>query len=349
MPVSARINLARTGILVLAGACLVVVLVFFVGGRAVVEKILTMKPSLFLLAFGLQMAHMALWSLRWSLIIRAQGKKVPKQIMGVTFSGAFFNNVTPVAKSGGEPVRAYLLAKMNDSTFEEGMSSVVVDRIFDMAPFILICLMTFALIFVSHMAGNLILMTFILLGLIASAALSAIVTFASLRKEAGLRMILFFFDRLKPIIKHFGPVEELRTRLEEALERFYLGVRNIADNKRLLLASLLISLVLWLIIILRLKIVFASLGSEQSLLIINVVSVGAVFVEFLPLLPGGLVSTEATMIALFIGLGVDKELSSSAVLLDRLISYWLVTIIGGITTFYFGLRYGLGGNRSAET
>lgn len=348
MPASARINLARTLVLVLAGASLVVVLVFLVGGRAVIEKILTMKPSLFLLAFGLQMAHMALWASRWSLIIRAQGQRVPREILGVTFSGAFFNNVTPVAKSGGEPIRAYLLGKMNNTTFEEGMASVVVDRIFDMAPFIIICLVTFALISVSHLGGNLVLMSFVLLGLIASAGLSAVVTFACLRREAGLRMILFFFDKLKPIIKRFGPVEELRTRLEEALERFYHGVRDISGNKGLLLASLLISLLLWLIIILRLQIVFASLGSEQSLLVINVVSVGAVFVEFLPLLPGGLVSTEATMIALFIGLGVEKDLASSAVLLDRLISYWLVTIIGGIITFYFGLKYGLRGNRSSQ-
>ncbi len=341
MPPSARIDPVRTGILVLAGASLVVLLVLCIGGRAALQNILRMKPGLFLVALGLQIAHTALWALRWSLIIRAQGQKVPREILGITFSGAFFNNITPVAKSGGEPVRAYLLGKMNHTTPEEGMASVVVDRIFDMAPFVIICLITFALIFVSHLAANLFLLTLILLGLIASGVLSVVLTLACLRKEAGLRIVLFFFDKLKPILRRFGPVEELRSRLEKALGRFYLGVKTISENRRLLLASMLISLLLWLIIILRLKTVFASLGSEQSLLVINVVSVGAVFVEFLPLLPGGLVSTEATMIALFIGLGVHKDLSTSAVLLDRVISYWAVTIIGAATTFYFGLRQGL--------
>ena len=348
MAIGSRGDLIRAAALLIFGAIMVFLLVGWLGGEGVFEKIGTLRLNYFILATGIQMAYVLIWALRWSLIIRAQGRKVPMDIIPITFSGAFFNNITPISKTGGEPVRGYLIGKSTNTTFEEGMASVVVDRIFDMAPFVLICLLTFALVATLGITDNMLLLILMLLGLITAALLSSVFISASLREEWGYRIVIFFIDKLEPLIKRFRPVDDLREKVVDALKRFYLGIRAIAKNRRLLLVSLLLSLLLWMLVVLRLKVVFLSLGADQSLIIINVVAVASVFAGFAPFLPGGLVVTEVVMMGLFIGLGVQEDVAGSVVFVDRLISYWLITLIGAISSIYLSLKLSLFGWRSKE-
>ena len=230
------------------------------------------------------------------------------------------------------------MGKATGSSFEEGLVSVVVDRTFDMAPFVVICLLTFVSLMVLDITSSVFILALVLLGLVSSLFLTAVLVSALLRETAGLRIVTFLLDRLAPLIRRFRPVEEVRERLEEALERFYRGVSNISKNKRLLAANFLISLLIWALVIIRIKLVLLSLGSEQSALIVNVVAVGSVFAGFIPLLPGGLGITEVTMGGLFIALGIERDVAASAVLVDRFISYWLMVIVGALTSIYVGIR-----------
>jgi uncharacterized protein (TIRG00374 family) len=322
---------------------MVFLLVGWLGGEGVFEKIGTLRLSYFLLAVGIQLAYVLVWTLRWSLIIRAQGNDVPADILPITFSGIFFNNITPISKTGGEPVRGYLIGKSTDTTFEEGMASVVVDRIFDMAPFVLICLLTFGLVAILGLTENVLLLMLMLLGLVTASVLSVVFISASLREESGYRIVLFFIDKFEPLIHRFRPVDDLREKVIDALERFYLGIKAISNNRRLLLVSLLLSLLLWVLVVLRLKVVFLSLGADVSLLTINVVAVASVFAGFAPFLPGGLGITEFVMIGLFIGLGVPEDVSGSVVFIDRIVSYWLMTLIGAILSIYLSLKLSIFG------
>jgi uncharacterized protein (TIRG00374 family) len=192
------------------------------------------------------------------------------------------------------------------------------------------------------------LLVLMLLGLVTATLLSVVFISASMREAWGYKIVMFFIDKLEPLIKRFRPVDELRDLAVGALERFYLGVKNIASNRRLLLVCLLLSFLLWVLVILRLKIVFLSLGADESLLIINVVAVASVFAGFAPFLPGGLVLTEIIMIGLFIALGVPEDISGSVVFVDRILSYWFMTLIGTISAIYLSLRLSLVGWRSSE-
>jgi len=338
VPVANRRDLFHAAILLIIGAVLAIGMILWLGGKGVLDRILALNPLYLLLAIGLQMCYMLLWSLRWGLIVHAQGQEVPRDIATITLSGAFFNNITPVSKTGGEPVRGYLMGKATHTSFEEGMASVIVDRIFDMVPFVIICLATFALIFIFNLAADTWLLIVILIGLVTSTLFSAVFIYGLLKRDVGFKVVFFFVDRLEPLIARFRPVEEFREKAEEAIDRFYEGVAEIKTNPKLLAVSLLISLLLWLMIVLRLKVVFLSLGSNQPLLIVNIVAIAMVFSGFVPFLPGGLVITEGVMIGLFIGLGVQRDTSASAVLVDRFISFWLMILLGGISSLYLGIR-----------
>jgi len=344
---SKRANLTRAAVLLCIGAVVVLVLIVLMGGEGVLRKISTIRMTPLLAALGAQACYVLLWSLRWGLILRAQGHRIPRSIVAITLSGAFFNNITPVWKTGGEPVRGYLMGKATGSSFEEGLVSVVVDRTFDMAPFVVICLLTFVSLMVLDITSSVFILALVLLGLLSSLCLTAVLVSALLRETAGLRIVTFLLDRLAPLIRRFRPVEEVRERLEEALERFYRGVSNISKNKRLLAANFLISLLIWVLVIIRIKLVLLSLGSDQSALIVNVVAVGSVFAGFIPLLPGGLGITEVTMGGLFIALGIERDVAASAVLVDRFISYWLMVIVGALTSIYVGIRV-TGGTSKGE-
>lgn len=338
MTLGSRTDLIRAGALLALGAVLAIIIVLWLGGEGVIEKILTIKPGYFLLAITIQIAYTLIWSLRWALIVHAQGQRVPYEIIPITFSGAFFNNITPVSKTGGEPIRGYLMGKATDTSFEEGMASVIVDRIFDMVPFILICLGTFMLVFMYNLAGNPWLLLIILFGLVTSTAFSALFIYGSQRKETGFKVVLFFINKLEPLIKRFRSVDDLKERTEQALDRFYDGISCISKNRRLLIVCLLTSFLLWALVVLRLKVVFLSLGCTQSLLIVNIVAVAMVFAGFIPFLPGGLVVTEGVMILLFTGLGVKGDISGSAVLVDRIVSFWFMILVGAITSLYLGIK-----------
>jgi uncharacterized protein (TIRG00374 family) len=151
--------------------------------------------------------------------------------------------------------------------------------------------------------------------------------------------VTFGINKFERIIRRFRPVEELKEKVTGALERFYRGIRNISNNRRLLVASLVISFFLWLTVLVRLKMVFLALGENQSLLILNVVAVAMVFAGYIPFLPGGLAVTETLMLALFVRLGVEADVSGSAVFIDRVISYWLMTLVGAISSVYLGIRF----------
>jgi uncharacterized protein (TIRG00374 family) len=65
----------------------------------------------------------------------------------------------------------------------------------------------------------------------------------------------------------------------------------------------------------------------------------SILVSILPTLPGALGIREATMVALFLPVGVPADVVLAASLLDRLVTYMLPTFIGALTTFYYGKKY----------
>jgi len=334
----ARNNLPATMMLLAAGAFVVVLLAGWVGGKGFVRRIGTLSPGYLLLALCVEICFMLLGTLRWSIIIRAQGGRIPRELLAISFSGAFLNNITPVSRTGGEPVRAYMLSRANGTTFEEAMATVVADRVFDMVPFVLICLVSFALITAFGVAPGPLVLGLMLLGLVAAAVLSTILIVASLRKEAGVKLVLLVVGRLEPFVRRFRPGHDIKAGTLQVLERFYRGTRSIAGRRSVLARGTLISFILWLTIILRLKIVFLSVGSDLPLIIVNVVAVASTFSGFAPLLPGGLGATEATMIALFVGFGTPNDVAATAVLVDRVVSYWFVTAIGALTSVRLSLK-----------
>ena len=108
----------------------IVVALFFIlreiGIREIFSLIFKANPYILALAFF----SLFLMYFMWSLILsHSSGKLIGKdisvfKILPIYFAGSFFNALTPGAKMGGEPVRAYYLSKKyggNKSTHLAGI------------------------------------------------------------------------------------------------------------------------------------------------------------------------------------------------------------------------------------
>jgi len=73
-------------------------------------------------------------TLKWSIILKSQGCKVPfSKLFIYKLAGYSVSYVTPTAHMGGEPVRAYLLSHNHNIEFKKSLSSVIIDKSLDLS------------------------------------------------------------------------------------------------------------------------------------------------------------------------------------------------------------------------
>ena len=76
---------------------------------------------------------MLLHTLKWSVILRSQGCKVPfPKLFVYKLAGFGVSYITPAAHIGGEPVMAYFLTNNHNIEFKKSLSSVVIDKSLDL-------------------------------------------------------------------------------------------------------------------------------------------------------------------------------------------------------------------------
>jgi uncharacterized protein (TIRG00374 family) len=90
------------------------------------------------------------------------------------------------------------------------------------------------------------------------------------------------------------------------------------------------SLLIWLSEAGRLLFVARALGCELDFFLAVFASQAALVVMSLPLTPAGLGVVELVMFSILIPAGISREAAAAVVIADRLISYWLLIILGGI-------------------
>ncbi len=98
-----------------------------------------------------------------------------------------------------------------------------------------------------------------------------------------------------------------------------------------MIPSLFFTMIIWFFEILRTFLVLKSLGEEVPFLAVAVVTVITLSLATLPILPGNVGITEGIIATLYYSLGLPIEASVSLAIVDRLLSYWLVFILGGIS------------------
>jgi len=324
----------KTIILFLVGIGILALMVFFIGPGQIEIALKHADPWYLALAVAIQFFIYGLWTQRWSITIRSLHISIKKRhIFPMLMVGLAVNNITPSARGGGEPVRAYMLSKYTKAPMENAFATVIADRGLDTFPFVVLAILTliFSVVYLK-------LPEWVVLGLMIS--LVALVTvfflilYMSINQAAGEKITLWLVKVLKKFSrrKHF----EIERRALDAMRGFQKSMKVMIRDRRVLMFGLPLSFFIWFMEITRVYIVFSSFGTPVPLAVIGAVFVIATLIGMIPLLPGGIGAVDGVMIILYSAAGVPPSISAAATIVERLISFWMTSFIGIGMLPYFG-------------
>ncbi|USS41213.1 flippase-like domain-containing protein [Thermococcus aggregans] len=332
----------RDSLLIFVGIVVIALLIWWAGIKETLNLLKEVKLEYLLLALLMQILATLAWAFRWRIFLKRAGVKVQvKDIVMATIVGIFANNLTPGARAGGEPARMYLITKKSSSGYGQVFATIMADRILDVIPVLLFTLVAFKYALslkVKLLLSVLSISTVVLLLIVTTSLLVSLneaLAFKVLNKIASL------VRRIFP--EKFGGMEET---LEDKLKKSIIDFRNtfleLSKDPIVLGKTLFYSLALWTLMLFRTYFVFESIGYHLEIQKILMVQMAGIALGMISILPGGVGITEAVNSALYLSLRIDKSLAVTATILDRFISFWLPTIIGGGLSVYLGAKLSKG-------
>jgi hypothetical protein len=326
----------RKTILLLAFSVIIlVVMLWFVGIDKVIEAWKLANPFIIVLAILTQIFTYFLYTWRWSVLNKVAGMDVSiKKLLPMIMVGLAVNNITPSGRGGGEPVRAYLLSQTNENYhFEDTLATVVADRALDTFPFVVLAAITIISMTLFFDIA-LWLLVVMIVAVIAIIIILVVLIYMCINPNFGSRVDGWIIGLLRRFYKKNS--ESLENKIHEAIFGFQETMKMLISNKRALLYTLTLSFVIWIFEIIRVYLVFLSFGSSVNPIIIGQIFIISCLVGMIPLLPGGLGAVDGLMILFFSAAGVPSSVSAAATVIERLISFWMTTIIGLVIMPYYG-------------
>lgn len=324
----------KTIILLIIGIVILAGMILFIGPGKIKSAIALADPLYLILAVIVQFVIYGLWTLRWSINIESVNIHVKKlHLVPMLMVGLAVNNLTPSARGGGEPIRGYILSKYSETSFEKSFATVIADRGLDTFPFMVLAVISIisAVLFLSLPT---IVIYILIIAVITLLILFFVAIYMSFNLEFGKKVSL----QIVRIINRFSKKEH--SKLEEnalnAVHGFQNSMRTMVNDRNVLRFGLPLSFLIWIMEILRVYIVFSAFGVDVSFIIIAEVFIISTLLGLVPLLPGGLGAVDGVMIILFSAAGVPPSISAAATIVERLISFWMTSIIGAAMIPYFG-------------
>ena len=311
-----------------------VVMLWFVGIDQVIDALKIANIWLILLAIIMQIINYFLYTVRWEIINRVADIDFDfKKLFLIVMVGLGINNITPSGRGGGEPVRAYLLSRESKTPFEETFATVIADRALDTLPFIVLAVLTIVGVIFYYPLS-----TWIVVALIVTVFLVICVVFLviymSVNEQFGEKVIGWGVWLVHKFSKN-NP-QKWEEKVTKGIIGFQETMRIMISDKRIMYYAMPISVLIWAMEIFRVYLIFLAFGATVSPIVIAEVFILSCLIGFIPALPGGLGVIDGTMILFFSTAGIPSSISAAATVIERLISYWMTTIIGMCLIPYFG-------------
>lgn len=325
----------KTLLLLGVSVLILAIMLWFVGIDQVVDALKMANMGIIALAIAAQIFTYFLYTLRWQILNRLADMDVGiKKLLPMVLVGLAVNNITPSGRGGGEPVRAYLLAKADDDYhFEDSFATVVADRALDTFPFVVLAAITIAsmALFFNLDLWLLVVMVFAVIAII---AILIMLIYMCINPNFGKRVDGWIIGLVRRFYKKNS--ENLENQIHKSIFGFQETMKLLMSNKKGLAITLVLSFVIWFFEIFRVYLVFLAFGARVNPIVIGEVFIIACLVGMIPLLPGGLGAIDGLMIVFYSAAGIPASVSAAATVIERLISFWMTTIIGMVLMPYYG-------------
>ncbi|ADT84778.1 lysylphosphatidylglycerol synthase transmembrane domain-containing protein [Thermococcus barophilus] len=328
--------------MIIIGVLLIFALIWWAGIDETMEIIAGAKINYLLLALTMQLFATLAWALRWQVFLKRAGVKIGFwSIMVATFIGVFFNNITPGARAGGEPARMVVVSKTSrsKSTYGQVFATIMADRILDVIPVMVFTFIAFKYALILKIHILLLVLSVSTVALVSILVISILLSFNERLAMRFLKAIILLLKRIFP--KKFEGIEEkLEEKLKKSIFEFRKTLKELSTDKSVLMKTLFYSFALWVFMLLRTYFVFRSIDYPLELYKILMVQMAGIALGMVSILPGGIGITEAVNSALYLSLSIDKSLAVTATVIDRFVSFWLPSIVGGALSVYLGVKSG---------
>lgn len=313
---------------------ILVVMLWLVGIDQVIDALKIAKLEFIALAVAMQIGTYFLYSLRWEILNNLVDINVGiKKLLPMILVGLAVNNITPSGRGGGEPVRAYILSREENYPMEETFATVVADRALDTFPFVVLAILTI-IGMTFYFNFDLWLLVLMILAVIGIVAVLILLIYMSVNPGFGKRVDGWIIGLVRRFYKKNS--EELEEKIHGVINGFQDTMKMVISNKKVLYYALPLSFIIWIFEIIRVYFVFLAFGAVVSPVVIGEVFILACLAGMIPLLPGGLGAVDGIMIIFYSAAGITASISAAATVIERLISFWMTTIIGMVILPYYG-------------
>ena len=236
----------------------------------------------------------ALGVVRWQVLLRAQGIRLPwGRTFQLTYIGNFFNIALPGAVSG-DLIKAIYIGKEVEGKRARAFGSILFDRITGLSALVIVCAAALAIGF-EHFWGTPMFR-----------AVQVFVSIAAAGFFGFYAYLLLIRDGHDPLLRLLERWSQRQARIGSIL-RVYEGLRQYHRNRGAVLQALLISIVVQVLIAFMCSRLALALNESQiHLLPILVVVPLGLLATAIPLLPGGVGTGHVAFFTLFALIGSQR-------------------------------------------
>ena len=324
----------RVATLVGFAATLVVLaaLVWVVGIDDTLAALTTADPVALAAVTGIALCWLVSWGLALWTVLRALGSPVAPHTAVLVFVAAVFsNNVTPFGQAGGEPLSALLISAAADTEYETGLAAIATVDTVHFLPSVGYAIVGFTFV----AAGAVQLTRNLAFAAVAVAVLALGIPVAAVlgwrhryRIEAAvIRGFTPLVTAVARVVPRWTPPSAVS--IEARIERFFAAIDRIATDRRTVVQTFGLSAFGWTCLAASLWTSLYAVGAPvPAEVVLLVVPVGSI-ASIVPL-PGGSGAIETVLVTLLVSTApVSAPVATSAVLIHRVGSYLLPTLVGG--------------------
>lgn len=299
---------------IIATSILAILILFLIAGligvRDIADTLRSASPVLVALAIPIYLISLPLRGIRYQQILAQLGHKGRLDFLVGCIALSQSANVILPARIG-DVVRAYLLKKMKNVPLTTGLSSLAVERIFDILAITLI--------------GGVAVIG--LQGMLLDRWITNVITIAGLALFAVFGILVLF---------------QLRTTIGGVAARFVREVALVSTNPRAFAIVFSSSLLVWLFDILTCFVVLSAFLKGASLSVIPIIFLAIAvgnLTKIVPITPGAIGTYELALTAIFSLGGIDPAIGFAAAVLDHIVKNSVTLVLGSVYLSRFGLRW----------
>ncbi len=285
-----------------------------VGSEDVVDALRTASPAIIALSIPIYLISWPLRGIRYQRILAQSGYKYDLNFLVGCIALSQSANVILPARIG-DITRAYLLKKMKKVQLTTALSSLAVERIFDILAIALIG--TISLVCIR--------------GLLIDRWITNVLAFA------GLLLTVTFLLLILSL--------KIRTKIGGVVMGFIREIAGVSTNPGAFLTILAGSLLVWLFDTLTCVVIMSAFSMDISLtgttmiaVIFLAIAVGNL-TKIFPITPGAIGTYEAALTAIFSLGGIDPGIGFATALIDHAVKNSVTLILGSAYISHFGLSW----------